>query len=287
MADYRVPFALNYRSIMDLANNHYGLIDQVKNDTELDYFEEQIRTKGFVVIPQVCNNTALEALSAKIEVAEKETFALLAKYGLQASAEANTLRAPLIEHEEFFFQIAANPKLLIVCERLLGGKRGFFEFNQQNVIINRPQSAHQQSNWHRDYPYLGLITDNPIGLSAVVCITNLTEANGATWVLPFSHKMNKTPSDEYFIDHAVQIEAAAGSAIVFDSLLWHRAGQNTTNETRTIVNNMYSNPILKQQINLPRALAAAGRRYPAEFDKLLGYTSSSPDSVEQFIAKRA
>ena len=61
--------------------------------------------------------------------------------------------------------------------------------------------------------------------------------------------------DTAFLESAaVPAEAPAGSMIVFDSTLWHRAGVNTSGSDRLAINHQFTRSFLKRQIEYVRAL---------------------------------
>jgi ectoine hydroxylase-related dioxygenase (phytanoyl-CoA dioxygenase family) len=104
-------------------------------------------------------------------------------------------------------------------------------------------------------------------------------------VLPSSHKFEAFPSDEVVARLERQIEAPAGAYLVFDSMLFHRAGINRGNTRRRAVNHVWSLPILKQQIVLP-ALLPERLGADARLARLLGFDSDPPRSVGEWIARR-
>ena len=58
-------------------------------------------------------------------------------------------------------------------------------------------------------------------------------------------------SAEYVKKHLLTVTAKAGSAIVFDSMLMHRAGYNHSNKIRRSLNHMYTKPFIKQKYDFP------------------------------------
>jgi ectoine hydroxylase-related dioxygenase (phytanoyl-CoA dioxygenase family) len=84
----------------------------------------------------------------------------------------------------------------------------------------------------------------------------------------------------------VTVTAPAGSFIVLDCMLFHGGGTNTTDRARRAVNQVYSIPLLRQQIDLPEAL---GETFvtDGELRKLLGYDVRTPRSVAEYFAARA
>ena len=66
------------------------------------------------------------------------------------------------------------------------------------------------------------------------------------------------------------VTAEPGSFIVFDSMLFHRAGPNVSDRPRRAVNQVFSVPIIAQQVSLPDALEGRHADDPA-LARLLGY----------------
>ena len=67
-----------------------------------------------------------------------------------------------------------------------------------------------------------------------------------------------------------QRAAPAGSVLMFDSLLYHRGAPNRTDRERLAINNLYTLPILAQQIDLANMLG--GRHAETQEDReLFGY----------------
>jgi ectoine hydroxylase-related dioxygenase (phytanoyl-CoA dioxygenase family) len=81
------------------------------------------------------------------------------------------------------------------------------------------------------------------------------------------------------------ITAPAGSLIVFDSMLFHRAGINRSQAMRRGVNNVFALPFLKQQIVLPALLDGKWSDDPW-LRRLLGYESDPPRSPAEYREQR-
>ena len=69
------------------------------------------------------------------------------------------------------------------------------------------------------------------GMNVVWCIDDFTRANGATEDVPGSHRLARSPRDDDISLNFVPIEAPTGSAIAFESRLWHRTGANPTTDS--------------------------------------------------------
>lgn len=115
--------------------------------------------------------------------------------------------------------------------------------------------------------------DEPQGANAAWCVDDFTDENGATRIVPGSHKWHRPPTeDEAFID-TVPLEAPAGSMIVFESRLWHKTGNNRTkDQTRAGIFAWYTKPIYRQQENWYLSLDPMVRQFASEeMLVLLGY----------------
>ena len=83
-------------------------------------------------------------------------------------------------------------------------------------------------------PVMPVIRDFAVGLNLVFFLDDFTDANGATRVFPGSHLDDNrvAPADIFSIDGTVAAEGPAGSALLFDSRLWHGTGPNRTTRAR-------------------------------------------------------
>jgi ectoine hydroxylase-related dioxygenase (phytanoyl-CoA dioxygenase family) len=83
-------------------------------------------------------------------------------------------------------------------------------------------------------------------------LDEFTEENGATRIVPGSHKWNRQP--DYLSGEGnaetVPVCAPAGSVLVFDGRLWHQTGENTTADGyRRGILNYYCRGYVRQQQN--------------------------------------
>jgi ectoine hydroxylase-related dioxygenase (phytanoyl-CoA dioxygenase family) len=156
---------------------------------------------------------------------------------------------------------------------------------QQNGVINPPRQPHAQVAYHRDLPYQHFVSSRPLAISALFCIDPFRPETGATTVLPASHRVEAFPSDEVASLLDTPLSAEPGSFIVFDSMLFHRAGPNRSDRPRRAVNHVFSIPIIAQQISIPDALKGRHAGDPA-LARLLGYETDPPSSVLEWRERR-
>ena len=76
----------------------------------------------------------------------------------------------------------------------------------------------------------------------------------------------------------------AGSVVLFDSMVYHKSGANMSNEIRCGVNNMFTLPFIKQQINYPYCFKR--KTGDLKLDRILGFESREYLSVTDFRQHR-
>jgi hypothetical protein len=263
----------------------YGVLEQVAAGDAAERAVEAIRLVGYSVIESGLCEAEIGSLGGAFD---RELISSHAKYGgpeaLAEIDEHNTIRAPLAS-EPLFLSLATNANVLAVCRQLMGD---YIVLNQQNGVVNPPNGDHyRQGSYHRDLPYQHFVASRPLAVSAIFCIDHFTRENGATFVIPASHKSEAFPSSDVAKSVQICVSAPAGCFIIFDSMLFHRGGVNKTPSCRRAVNQIYSIPYLRQQLDLP-ALLGPGYSSDAALRRLLGYQArSSADLADYYESVRA
>jgi ectoine hydroxylase-related dioxygenase (phytanoyl-CoA dioxygenase family) len=260
----------------------YGIVEQASTRTDHDGHVERIRLEGFTVVPGAFTVDELTYLADRIDTLLAEQAERAG--GIQALVdigEHDTLRCCLA-HDEAFVRLAANEPVLAICRQLLGD---FIVLTQQNAIANPPGRVHHQAACHRDLPYQHFVSSRPLAISALFCVDPFTPENGATVVLPGTHRVEHFPSDALAKEIERPVEAPAGSFVVFDSMLFHRAGHNRSTAMRRAVNHVYALPFIGQQISMPDVLQGRYADDPA-LRRLFGYETKPVASVDDWWARR-
>jgi ectoine hydroxylase-related dioxygenase (phytanoyl-CoA dioxygenase family) len=242
---------------------------------------EEVRLTGVTVVPSRLGPDEVEEAIERLEDVYSRQEEEMGREALEAMGELDTARCPLAE-DRFFLELAADEEILGIVRALLGE---WVVLLQQNGILNRSGSVHRQSAWHRDLAHQNYVSSKPLAISAFWCLSEFNADTGGTVVLPCSQRFEQLPSTEFIGRHQRQIEVEAGSVLVFDSMMFHRAGQNRSGRVRAGVNHVYGVPILQQQLRLPSLLAGAYRS-DDRLRRLLGYETEPPQSVEAFRRRR-
>ena len=111
----------------------------------------------------------------------------------------------------------------------------------------------------------------PLVCNTIWALTDFNDDNGATRIVPGSHKAGASP--EYGKEHAsVACEMARGSVLVWHGSLWHGGGANRSKERRVGVAMNYCAGFIRQQENqqlgIPRETA---RGFSPRLRELVGY----------------
>lgn len=258
----------------------YGILNQTRAESIVDQAIEKIICQGYSIVPSGMDAAKIAAVADGFDRLLAEYTARHGHEWLVSLDEHNTIRLPLA-YDPRFLELASNATIIDVVGRLIGGK---FILNQQNGIINPAGERYNQGAWHRDLPYQHFVSSRPLAINALYCVDDFTPENGATFVLPASHRQEAYPSNEYVTNHARQVNAPAGSFVLIDCMTYHRGGFNGTMHNRRAVNHVYTIPLMRQQIDMP---AVIGDGYTDAFAReLLGYRYPLPRSIEEYLAAR-
>jgi ectoine hydroxylase-related dioxygenase (phytanoyl-CoA dioxygenase family) len=241
-----------------------------------DLHAEELRFQGFTLVPSGLGAAELGELRRRLdEVYTRQESELGGEEALARCSDVDVARAPLV-YDHRFVGIAANPLLLALVERMLGAN---FVLMQQNGLLTRPAADNYQVRWHRDLAYQHWTSTEPLAINALFALDDFTVETGATFVLPASHHRPEFPSDDYVRRHERPLEAPAGTFLVLDAMLFHRAGRNVSDRPRRAVNHLIGRPFLGQQFDFAALL---GEHYANDdlLARYLGYRwRPQPDVV--------
>lgn len=166
---------------------------------------------------------------------------------------------------------AEHPLALALLDRLF---RPNYLLSQLQVIDIQPGEAAQPL--HPDdafYPFPR--PRPPLGAATIFALDDFTEDNGATVVVPGSHRWGeRSPSSE---DPSLPCVMPAGSMLFFVGTLWHGGGENRSSGARMCVTAQYCEPFLRTQENYSLSVTPERLRGRSEHMlRLLGYNIHPP-----------
>jgi ectoine hydroxylase-related dioxygenase (phytanoyl-CoA dioxygenase family) len=173
----------------------------------------------------------------------------------------------LLAHGSAFEGIPVHPAILPICERVLDP--GLLVSSLSSIAIG-PEETPQPI--HADDQVIPLPKPHPPTVcNTMWALTDFTEDNGATRIIPGSHLAAESP-DLFGEYDSIPAEMSKGSVLVWHGSLWHGGGSNHTSARRVGIAMNYCAGYIRQQENqqlgLPRDTV---RSFPPRLQELVGY----------------
>lgn len=239
---------------------------------DIESIVQTIDERGYVIVPDVITT----------EVAD-QALALIHGY-LEAEAteetrEKKTQRVgKLAVRHQLFRDLMCHPMVLAVWERFLGE-----DFYCSTWSANTAYPGYTQMHWHVDYPYWSLKQPWPPGNitgQTLWLLDDLTEDNGATGVVPYSHRLGEPPAEpatEWRSDGEI-LNGRRGSVVFAHGAWYHTARPNITDQSRTVLLGMYLKKCFIPQEDMQGQLAQIEN--PSELEeKIMGGEQYRPRDV--------
>jgi ectoine hydroxylase-related dioxygenase (phytanoyl-CoA dioxygenase family) len=236
---------------------------------------EELGRDGFTMIRSALTQAAVGRAAAGMDALYARQVEEFGAENIKRIRDKYIVRTMLAYDDFFLHDIACNAPLLGLIRRVLGQN---ISLSSQVGILSPPDDLLYQVAWHRELQYQHFTSSRPIALQTLLCVDRFDALTGATFFLPGSHLHETFSSDGYALRHETQIIAEPGDAIVFNALTYHRAGVNRSGRVRRAINNLYTLPIIQQQINMSRMMNGRYRDDPF-LAGLLGYRWETADSV--------
>lgn len=230
---------------------------------------EAFRRDGFVILERAIDRAQLDDLIATLAPFEADRPMGRNDFEGERSQRVYSLAAK----GEAFQHLAQHPRVLELIDEVL--LPNALLSTMQSVRLHPGESAQP---WHADDAFY--LVPRPrtrvLGVSVIWAIEDFTTENGATEVIPGSHRWGFEHPDE--LPHeVVPAVMPAGSAIVFDGALWHRGGANRATGTRLAISPQYCQPFLRpQESQLLIVPPEQARACSPRMRSLLGYSIHPP-----------
>ena len=227
---------------------------------------KQIDSQGYVVVEGVLSSDTVRTIRQTVEPffayeGGRNNFEGLKTRRLYAVPEKTDVCDPIAEH----------PLVLALLDALL---RPNYLLSQLQVIDIRPGEAAQPIH-HDDAFYPFARPRAPLGAATIFAIDDFNEDNGATVIIPESHRWDgRAPGRD---DRAIPCVMPSGSMVFFLGTLWHGGGANQSRASRMCVTAQYCEPYLRTQENYSLSLSTERARGRSEHMlRMLGYSISPP-----------
>jgi len=229
----------------------------------------RIASDGYTILHDVFDADRARGLLGDLDRLEIELG--IVPSGNSFEGRATTRVYNLLAHGKPFEAIAENQQVLGIVEGVLD--HGCLVSSLSSISIGPGETAQPI---HADDQLLPL----PKPHVATICnsmwaLTDFTEANGATRIIPGSHLADASPDYGQPYD-SIAAEMAAGSVLVWHGSLWHGGGMNTTSERRVGLAMNYCAGWVRQQENQQLGIPLETvRQFSSRVQELIGYTTYS------------
>lgn len=217
--------------------------------------KQQLDDQGYVVIKQVLAPEQIKNLVSRLD-------ALWAEEGAAAGAEnyieKNTWRlANLVNKGDEFRAVFGNPSVLEAVENVIGPDIHVSMMNARAV----PPKSDPDQPMHVDTRKKGVPDERGYYVcTAAWMLDDFTTENGATRIVPGTHKSGKLPKEvmaDPNLPHPDEIvgQGKAGDVLIFNGHCWHAGGRNSTDNVRRAILVHYIRGDHPQDLNQKEALS--------------------------------
>ena len=226
---------------------------------------ERIAEQGYTIIEDAIDPSLVDALADDLQRLEEKLGVTPAKNSFEGE---QTLRVyNLLVFGDLYEQIPVHPAILPVVEGVLDP--GCLVSSLSSISIG-PGETPQPI--HADDQLIPLPKPHPPTVcNTMWALTDFTEANGATRIIPGSHLRDHSPNYGEHYD-SIPAEMGKGSVLVWHGSLWHGGGANQTDERRVGIAMNYCAGYIRQQENqqlgIPRDIV---QRFTPRLRQLVGY----------------
>ncbi|HEU4537019.1 MAG TPA: phytanoyl-CoA dioxygenase family protein [Polyangiaceae bacterium] len=226
---------------------------------------ERIARDGFTVVEGAFDPALADRLLAEVERLERELGEGPGKNPFEGFRTVRVYN--LLARGPLFASVPVHENVLPIVEGVLD--RGCLVSSLSSIAIGPDEAAQPL---HADDMLIPLPRPHvPLVCYTMWAMTDFTEENGATRVIPGSHRRDAAPELGRAYE-TVPARMTKGSVLVFNGSLWHGGGANRTPGRRVGLAMNYCAGWVRQQENqqlgIPRDIA---KGFSPRLRKLVGY----------------
>lgn len=224
----------------------------------------RVKRDGYTIVENAIAPDLIDALNDALIRLERELEAKPAMNGFEGHRTVRIYN--LLVHDPVFAQVPVHSAVLPIVEGVLD--EGCLISSLSSIAIDPGEIAQPI---HADDQVIPLAKPHaPLVCNSMWALTDFTEANGATRLVPGSHLK---PNPEYGGTYeTVPAEMPKGSVLIWDGALWHGGGANSTDTRRTGIAMNYCAGFVRQQENqqlgIPPEMV---RGFAPRLQELVGY----------------
>jgi hypothetical protein len=242
---------------------------------ETNEFLKVIKEKGWIKFDNIIPADFVATINKDLEIAYQTCRSVQIKNGIDANTDGTVHH--VLGLADSFLQIIEN---MYLHDHIAAYFDNPYIINSYGGVINMPKKLSYVGNIHRD---IRTFYNVPMMINMLIMLDDFTPENGATYMLSGSNNIPERPTDEDFYKNADRVVGKAGDVVLFDSLVWHAAGENQTDKVRRALTLTFTRPFMKQQLDYPRCLGYdKGENFSENARQVIGYNSRTPTSLEEW-----
>tara|TARA_B100000767_G_scaffold275531_1_gene313058 strand:- start:23275 stop:24099 length:825 start_codon:yes stop_codon:yes gene_type:complete len=203
----------------------------------IDNHVNKIKSEGYSIIE---NLISPEECDQYVDLLEKDNEKFSKYYANKNSLSSSSLSDKSREKVVYnlhnknlkWFNLFENSTIIKILDILLksGSYKNSEPYNLLNISARSPQINGNKQQLHLDSNLPG--GSYPLIIVVLWMLEDFSIENGATRIVPGSHKFNSYAEDNKTYNDEIIIQGKRGSALVFDGSLWHGGGTNKSTKTR-------------------------------------------------------
>jgi ectoine hydroxylase-related dioxygenase (phytanoyl-CoA dioxygenase family) len=236
----------------------------VLDQSEVARHVGRIDEQGYTVVEEAIEPALLDELTDALGRLETELGIVPADNDFEGRQTVRIYN--LLVHGPVFERVPIHERVLPVVEGVLDP--GCLLSSLSSIAIGPDETAQPI---HADDQLIPIPKPHPPTVcNTMWALTDFTEANGATRLVPGTHREQ---SPDYGRDYdSIPAEMPRGSVLIWHGSLWHGGGANTSGERRVGLACNYCAGYIRQQENQQLGIPlAVTRRFDRRLQQLCGY----------------
>jgi ectoine hydroxylase-related dioxygenase (phytanoyl-CoA dioxygenase family) len=224
--------------------------------TDSDWLElcvEALRYEGCAIVEGVLDEELINRTKEAMYGVQLRIREDIGAERLESAGEVGVLRL-MLKYDPLFFSLLELPQVLAVVDATVSDT-AILHVQNGLLLPSFDEGATPevfQTRFHRDFPRV--LNGYLMSVNTFFALDEFTPETGGTLLAPATQQREGRPPDAYLEREAVNAQCQAGGMIVFDSTLWHAAGDNTSGHDRLAINQQFTRSYVKPQIDYVRAL---------------------------------
>ena len=239
--------------------NSLSIDDVIVNGFNLTFHAKEVISKGYTILKNVLTKEEVETIKVALDISKRDDQEVL-----------QIRRGDLLERHEMLGKILTNNTLLALITIIMFDDFKLATWSSNTLFKSGPQSkSEMDAGWHVDYPYHDIAppwpkttVTSPFSVQTLWLMDDFTIDNGATWMVPESHKLQVPPSYSHMASCTpMQLCASQGDVVVTHGAWWHCQGVNMTEYPRTCLLGTFTKRWIRSKDNMEEQFKMYSSKY--------------------------